>query len=127
MRNFALRLIINGVAIAIIASLLPGITIIDNDIGTLAVLALIIAVVNAIIKPVIMVLGCPFILLSLGILIPIINGLMLMLSASIAGDRMTVDGLGWAILGGLLMGLVSMVLEGLFGLDDDRDRKRDRE
>ena len=126
MRNFVLRLIVNGLAIAIVAALLPGITISDNGIGTLAVLALIIAIVNAVIKPVVMLLGCPFIILSFGILIPIINGLLLMLIGSLAGDRMMVDGLGWAILGGLIMGVVVMVLEGVLGLreDDDRDNHR---
>jgi putative membrane protein len=128
MQRFVLRLIVNGLAIAIIAALLPGINIINNDIGTLAILALIFGVVNAIIRPIVMILSCPFIILSLGLLIPVINGLLLMLTASIAGDRMTVDGLGWAILGGLLMGLVVLVLESALGLrEDDRKRRRERD
>ncbi len=126
MRNFVLRLIVNGIAIALVASLLSGITVINNDIGTLAVLALIFALVNALVKPVIMVLGCPFIILTLGLLIPVINGLMLMLTASLAGDRLTVDGLGWAILGGLIMGVVSMVLEGALGLNEKKDQPGQR-
>jgi putative membrane protein len=128
MQRFVLRLIVNGLAIAIIAALLPGITIVNNDIGTLAILALIFGVVNAIVRPIVMILSCPFIILSLGLLIPVINGLLLMLTASIAGDRMTVDGLGWAILGGLLMGLVVLVLESALGLrEDDRKRRRERD
>ncbi len=128
MREFVLRLVVNGIAIAVVAALLPGITVANNELGTLAVVAFVIALVNAIVKPVIMFLGCPFIILSLGILIPVINGLMLMLSASISGDRLQVDGLGWAIVGGLIMGILSMVLEGVFGLkDDDRDDRRKRE
>lgn len=122
MRNFVIRLVINAIAIALVASLLPGINVINNDIGTLAVLALIFALVNALVKPVIMVLGCPFIILSLGLLIPVINGLMLMLTANLAGDRLTVNGLGWAILGGLIMGVVSMVLEGVLGLDEKKEQ-----
>lgn len=125
MRNFVLRLVINAIAIALVASLLPGITVINNDLGTLAVLGLIFALVNALVKPVIMVLGCPFIILTLGLLIPVINGLMLMLTASLAGDRLTVDGLGWAILGGLIMGVVSMVLEGVLGLNE-KEQPRQR-
>lgn len=127
MQRFVLRLIVNGLAIAIIAALLPGITIINNDIGTLAILALIFGVVNAIVRPIVMILSCPFIILSLGLLIPIINGLLLMLTASIAGDRMTVDGLGWAILGGLLMGLVVLVLESALGLREDDRKRRERD
>ena len=128
MQRFLLRLVVNGLAIAIIAALLPGIQIANNDIGTLAVLALIFGVVNAIVRPIVMILSCPFIILSLGLLIPIINGLLLMLPASISGGRMTVDGLGWAIVGGLLMGLVVLVLESALGLrEDDRKRRRERE
>ncbi len=108
MREFVLRLVVNGIAIAVVAALLPGITVANNELGTLAVVAFVIALVNAIVKPVIMFLGCPFIILSLGILIPVINGLMLMLSASISGDRLQVDGLGWAIVGGLIMGILAV-------------------
>ena len=127
MRRFVLRLIVNGLAIAIIAALLPGINIVNNDLGTLAVLALIFGVVNAIVRPIVMILSCPFIILSLGLLIPIINGLLLMLTASLAGDRMTVDGLGWAIVGGLLMGLVVLVLESALGLREDDRKRRERD
>ena len=127
MQRFVLRLIVNGLEIAIIAALLPGIMIVNNDIGTLAILALIFGVVNAIVRPIVMILSCPFIILSLGLLIPIINGLLLMLTASIAGDRMTVDGLGWAILGGLLMGLVVLVLESALGLREDDRKRRERD
>ncbi len=126
MKNFLLRLVVNGIAIAVVAALLPGIHVVNNDLGTLAVLALIFGLVNAIVRPIVMVLSCPFIILTLGILIPVINGLMLMLTAAIAGDRMQVDGLGWAILGGLIMGLVVLVLESALGLRED-DRKRRRE
>jgi len=126
MKNFLLRLVVNGIAIAVVAALLPGIHVINNDLGTLAVLALIFGLVNAIVRPVVMVLSCPFIILTLGILIPVINGLMLMLTAWIAGDRMQVDGLGWAILGGLIMGLVVLVLESALGLREDDRKRRER-
>ncbi len=125
MRNFILRLIVNAVAIAIIAALLPGIRISSDGIGTLAIIALIFGVVNAIVRPIVMVLSCPFIILSLGILIPVINGALLMLTAALSGGRLIVDHLGWAILGGLLMGIIVLVLESGLGLrEDDRERRR---
>ena len=77
MRRFVLRLIVNGLAIAILAALLPGINIVNNDLGTLAVLALVFGVINAIVRPIVMIMSCPFIILSLGLLIPVINGLLL--------------------------------------------------
>ncbi len=128
MRNFLLRLVVNAIAIMIVAALLPGIQIASTDIGTLAIVALVIGVVNAIIRPVVMILSCPFIILSLGILVPVINGLMLMLSASILGDRLRVDGLGWAIGGGLIMMVVVLILESALGLrDEDKKRREQRD
>ena len=50
-----------------------------------------------------------------------------MLTASLAGGRMTVDGLGWAIVGGLLMGLVVLVLESALGLREDDRKRRERD
>ncbi len=127
MRNFLLRLIVNGIAIVIVAALLPGIRIANNDLGTLAIIALVIGLVNAIIRPVVMILSCPFIILSLGILIPVINGLMFMLVDWIVGDRLTIDNFGWAILGGLVMMVVVLILESALGLrEDDRRRRQER-
>jgi putative membrane protein len=112
MRRFLLRLIVTGIAIVIVAKLLSsGIHITNDDLGTLVIIALVISLVNAIIRPVVMFLSCPFIILSLGILVPVINGLMLMLAAGISGGRLQIDNLGWAIVAGLIMMVVVLVLE----------------
>ncbi len=123
MRNLVLRLVVNGLAIAVVAALLPGITITNDGIGSLAILAVLIAIVNAFVKPIVMILSCPFIILSLGILIPVINGLMLMLVASLSGGRLVVDNFGWAIVGGIIMAIVVIVLESALGLREDRQRE----
>lgn len=123
MRNLVLRLVVNGLAIAVVAALLPGITITNDGLGTLAILAVLIAIVNAFVRPIVMLLSCPFIILSLGILIPVINGLMLMLVASLSGERLVVDNFGWAIVGGIIMAIVVIVLESVLGLREDRRRE----
>lgn len=119
MGGFLIRIVINAIAIAITASLLPGIEVINNDIGTLLILGLIFGIVNAIVKPILMFMTCPAVILTLGLFILVINGLMLMLVDSLAGDRLSVDGFGWAVLGGIVMALVSMVLESLLGMKDE--------
>lgn len=129
MRTFVLRLVTYGIAIALVAYLLPGIHLINNDFMTLLIVALIFGIVNAFIRPIVMVLGCPFIFLSLGILLPIINGLMFMLAAWLAQDRLTIDdpSLVWAIIAGLIMMVIVIVLERVFRIDDESrryDRKR---
>lgn len=123
MRDFALRVIINAVAIAITAELLSGIQVQDERVTTFLIIGLIFGVVNATIKPILALLTCPLIFLTLGLFLFVINGIMLQIADLIAGSRLEVDGLITAIIGGIIMGLVGMVLEGVLGLDDDKKRQ----
>ncbi len=127
MRNLILRLIVNAAALAATAALLPGIGVRDNEIWTLLVVALIFGVVNAVLKPVFLVLSCPLILLTLGLFVVVVNGLMLLITDALAGGRFTVDGLGWAILGGLVVGAISGILERALGLDEKERERRERD
>jgi putative membrane protein len=125
MRNFLIRVVINAIAVAIAASLLPGIRVTNNEIGTLLIIGLVFGIVNALVKPILVILTCPAVIVTLGLFLLVINGLMLLLTASLIPDRLHVDGLGSAILGGIVMGLVGIVLESVLRLDDDK--KRDKE
>src|SRR6185436_514269 len=116
MGKFLLRVIINAIAIAITASVLPGIHVVNRDLGTLLIIGLIFGIVNALIKPILSVLTCPFIILTLGLFIFVINGLMLLLTANLSGGRLVIDGFWWAVLGGIVMGIVGLVLESVLGL-----------
>ena len=127
MRNLLLRLIINAAALAATAALLPGIHVRDNEIGTLLVVALIFGLVNAVLKPVFLILSCPLIILTLGLFAIVVNGLMLLITDALAGGRVTVDGLGWAILGGLVVGAIGGILERVFDLDEKDREKRKRD
>ncbi len=117
MRDFFIRLIVNALALAITAYVLPGIDI-DMGIGSLLLIALIFGVVNAIIKPIITILSCPLIILTLGLFYLVVNGLMLLITDELAGGRFDVDGLLWAILGGLVFGIIGSILESALGLND---------
>jgi putative membrane protein len=122
MRNFLLRLIANAVALAATAAILPGIHIQNDRIGTLLLIALIFGIVNAVLKPIIVIMSCPLIILTLGLFAIAINGIMLLITAAIAGNRFTIDGFWWAVLGGLIVGVISSVLEGALGVND-KDKK----
>lgn len=122
-RNFLIRLVINAVALSVTASLLPGITL-GSDTGTLLLVALVFGIVNAVVKPIVKVLTCPFVILTLGLFILVINGLMLLLTSAIINDpaRFAVDGFGTALLGGIVMGIVAVIVEWVLdriGLDED--------
>jgi len=123
MREFLLRVIVNAIAIAATAAILPGINVANMDIGTLLIVGLVFGIVNALVKPIVTALTCPFVILSLGLFLLVINGCMLMLTASLVGERLMIDGFLWAIIGGIVMGLIGMVLEGMLGINEDRQRE----
>ncbi len=119
MREFLIRVLINAVAIAVTALLIPNIHIANNDISTLLIIGLIFGLVNSLLKPLLILLTCPAVLLSLGLFIFVINGFMLMITDSLAGDRLTIDGgIFTAILGGMVMAAVTIALESALKLDD---------
>ena len=119
MREFVIRVLINAVAIAVTAMLVPNIHVANNDFTTLLIIGLIFGVVNSMLKPLLLLLTCPAVILSLGLFIFVINGVMLLITDSLAGDRLIVEGgIFTAILGGMVMGAVSIVLESVLKLDD---------
>ena len=127
MRNFAIRLVINAIALAITAWFLPGITIRGDSLLTLLVVALIFGIVNALVKPILTLLTCPLVIVTLGLFIFVLNGVMLLLTSALSGGRLTVAGLGWAILGGIIMGIASVIVEAVLravGLEEDKPRRR---
>ncbi len=115
-----LRLGVNAVALFLTAQLLPGIKV-NGDVGTLLLVALIFGIVNALIKPIIEMLTCPLVILTIGLFVLVINGAMLMLTASLSGGRLIVDGWGTAIVGGIIMGIINVVLEAVLGLNKKDD------
>ncbi len=122
MREFLIRILINAVAIAVTAMLIPNIHVANNDIGTLLTIGLIFGIVNSLLKPLVFLLTCPAVLLTLGLFIFVINGIMLLITDSLAGDRLVIEGgIFTAILGGMVMAGVSILLERVLKLDDTRD------
>ena len=117
MGKFIIRVVVNAIAIAITAAILPGITVVNDDIGTYLLIGLIFGIINALVKPIVTLLTCPLVIVTLGLFLLVINGLMLMLTASLSGGRLIVDGLLWAIIGGIIMGIINIVLEAALGLN----------
>ena len=122
--GFVIRLVVNAVALAAAAWLFAGLEIggtVEGDrVLTLLVVALISGLVNAFIAPIVKLLWQPFIVLTLGVLLLVINALMLLLTSRLAEAfdvDFTVDGF-WAALGGsIVISIVGAVLGAV--LDDD--------
>ena len=116
MTKLLLRLGVNAVAIFLTAQLLPG-TRVNAGVGPLLSPPLLFGVVNALIKPIIELLTCPLVILTIGLFVLVINGAMLMLTASLSDGRLIVEGWVPAILGGIIMGIINVVLEAVLGLN----------
>lgn len=119
MARLVIRLIINAVAIWAAASLVNGITF-QGNLLNMIVVALIFGIVNAFIKPVVKFFAFPLVILTLGILTLVINALMLMLTAAVSSS-LTVDGFWAALLGSIVISVVSILLSML--LDDKRHHR----
>jgi putative membrane protein len=119
------RWVITALALFAAAWLVPGI-VVEGDAWTIyAVMAIILGLINAIVRPVLKLLTCPLIILTLGIFVLVINGFTLWLASRIAqswfGVGYYVHGFGAAFLGGLIVSVVSVVLSALVKEEDARD------
>ena len=123
--TFVLRVIINAVALWLATVLLSGLQIVGGTttlgrVGVLAAVALVFSLVNAVIKPVVKVLTFPLYILTLGLFTLVVNALMLMLTAWVtewATVGLRVEGFGTAVIGALIVSLVSLLLGAVTGVN----------
>lgn len=118
MNSFLVRLVINALAIAATAWLLPGITVGGNAILTIVLVALVFGLVNAIIKPIFSFVTCGLYVVTLGLFTFIANALMLWFTKDIAklfGLQFSIDNFWTAIIGALIISVVSFILSLILG------------
>ncbi len=115
MREFAIRLLITALALWVAVQLVSGITFTGAPVALIGV-ALVFGVVNAVLKPLLTILTCPLILLTLGLFTLVLNAILLLATARLSqalGLGFAVDGFWPAFWGGLLIGISSTVLVAL--------------
>jgi putative membrane protein len=120
--NLLLRWIASAAAVGAAAYFVPGIRV-TGGIETYFVVALVFGLVNSLVRPLVKALACGLIVLTLGLFLLVINAAMLWLTSLIAqhfGYGFFVDGLTPALVGSLVISLVSWVLS-LLLTDDKRD------
>ena len=125
----SLRFLASAAALAVATWLLPGIVLADGDLGsrsiTLLVVAAIFGVVNSIVKPLFKFVSAPLILITLGLFLLVINAALLLLVSWVAGQLH----LGWhvtdwgsAVWGGLIVSVVSFILNAFFNKRGEKHR-----
>ncbi len=122
MARFLLHWLITAVALWVTAWVLPGVSFASPV--ALAVAAIVLGLVNAIVRPVLVILTLPLTVLTLGLFYLVVNGIAFALAAFLV-PGFDVRGLGWAILGALLVGAVSWFI-GMFARPEPRPQ-RERE
>jgi putative membrane protein len=127
--RWILRLLANAAALAIATWILSGITLTApttaRKVFVLLVVALIFGVLNAIIRPIFALFTAPLILLTLGLFLIVINACMLLLTSWLAGLfdlGWDVDGFWTAVLGAIIISIVSFILN-VFLPDPDNKRR----
>jgi len=123
-RRILLRLLINAIALWAAIEIVPGISA-ENPL-TIVIVALIFGVVNALIRPVVAFFTCPMVILTLGLFIFVINGLMLWFTSWVAGLfnlGFEVDGFGPAFWGAIVISVVSFAIS-LLIKDEESEKKR---
>ncbi|MDT9695601.1 phage holin family protein [Streptomyces sp. P17] len=117
MKNFVVKTIANAGALAVAVWLLDKITLTGGStgkkVGTLLLVALIFGLVNFLVKPVVKLLSLPLLILTLGLFTLIVNALMLLLTSWLADTldlSFHVEGFWTAVLGGLIISIVSWAL-----------------
>ncbi|RBM05539.1 phage holin family protein [Streptomyces sp. PT12] len=125
MTSILIRFVANAVALGVAVWLLGDISLGEEDAstasktGTLIFVALIFGLVNLIVKPIVKFFSLPLLILTLGLFTLVINALMLLLTDWIVGDSFEVDGFGAAVLGGLIISIVSWAVNMVLDRDDD--------
>jgi putative membrane protein len=114
--RFLLRLVLNAVAIVVAAWFVPGVHV--TGLAPALIAGVLLGLVNALVRPLLLILTFPFTLLTLGLFIFVVNAICFGLTAALV-PGFALDGVLAAFLGALVVTIVSWVLSAL--LPDKRD------
>ena len=112
-----LRFLVIAAAVWLVAAYVPGVTVTEG-ISSYLWIALVFAAVNLLVKPVLKLLSFPLLLLTLGLFLLVINAAMFALTAWLT-DQLALDGIAPAVIGSLVISVVTWVGDNVVGLDRD--------
>ncbi|SDF25895.1 phage holin family protein [Chitinophaga filiformis] len=114
--NFLIRLLVTALAAMLSAYVLPGVTI--KDFTTALVLALVLAILNLLVKPILIILTLPATIITLGLFLLVINAIIILLASNLV-KGFKVDGFWWALIFSLVLTVVSGFMHSIAGGDND--------
>ncbi len=119
--KFIFRIIISAISVVITAYLLPGVHV--KDLFTSLLVAIVLALLNGIIRPILIILTIPVTILTLGLFLLVINALMILLAGNIV-PGFVVEGFWWALLFSVILSLVTSLLS--IGLRDNKSTMNEK-
>ena len=117
MRHFVIRWAVTTIAVMVASSLIHGLR--YDSIGSLLGAALLLGILNAFLRPILLILSAPLILLTLGFFIFVVNAIMLLIVHGIVWG-FHVDSFGSAFWGAIVISIVSWILSAFFRGSDGR-------
>ncbi len=109
--------LVSAIAVLIAGAVVPGVTV--HGFGGAVAAAALIAVLNALLPPLVAALRLPFTLLLGFVLVLLLDALILKLASDIGPKTISVSSFGWALLGALVIAAASIVVEVIIGANDD--------
>jgi putative membrane protein len=110
--RFLVHWLVTGIALWVTAYILPGVVV--SSWQSLAIAAIVLGLLNALVRPLLVLLTLPITVLTLGLFYLVINGLVFLLAAKLV-PGFEVSGFWWAVLGAFVVSLVSWFVGGLAG------------
>jgi putative membrane protein len=115
--SLILRWLLNTLALLVVAWVVPNFY--YRDLITLAIAALVLGLLNALVRPVLFVLTLPLTIVTLGLFLFVLNAIMLELTAWLV-PGFDIDGFGWAIVGAVVLTLVSLVTDRIGRINSEK-------
>lgn len=113
--NLILRILLSALAVVVLAKILPGVGV--DSYTTAIIVAIVLSLLNFIVKPILVILTLPVTILTLGLFLLIINAIIILLADSLV-DGFQVTNIWWALLFSLLLSFLQSILYSF--LNDDK-------
>lgn len=106
-----LSIFLNAIALIVVAQLFDSFTL--EGFGPALLASIILAILNIIVKPILVVLTLPITILSLGFFLFVINAITLMITQGLMDSSFVIDGFGTAIIAAIIIAILNLFLNGL--------------
>jgi len=114
--NLILKLLISALAVFILSYFLPGVTLSGNTFATAFLVAVILGLLNILVKPILILLTFPITIMTLGLFLLVVNALMIMLADKLI-DNFSVNSIWTAILFSILLSILQSLLNSILKED----------